>query len=126
MKVRYSRNNEISIEGSIDKLAKFHQDILDFVRSEKIEFVTVLNFSFNPAPYESAAINIIFRIADENSVYIDGKSLFFTGAKEFFSDFAHNIPFDVDTIPYHVHYDYISFPEFLNETSPDLVIEATA
>jgi len=61
MKVRYSKNNEIPIQGSRDKLARFHSEINGLLNSDKGEFVTTVR---SRALFESHTnIRTIYKIS---------------------------------------------------------------
>ncbi len=126
MKIKYSDNGEISLEGSRSELEHLHNDIIGILGADKHELIVNIENSYDPTPYDYAANKIVFNVSTENSIQIDDASLKLKGTREFFKNFALNLPFDIDEVPYHIHYDYISFPEFLKEGSPEIVIGATS
>ena len=126
MKVKYSNNGEILLIGSRSELNKLHIKLIEMLNSENKEFYIKLDSNYDPAPYEYIAERIAFSISIVNTIEIKSNTLAVRGAEGFIESFARNLPFDVDNTPYHVHYDYISFSQFLTEDSPEVVIEATS
>ena len=126
MKIKYSDNDEISIEGSRSEFETLHSKIIGMLTSGKNELHINLDSLYDPSPYDYAAMKVIFVISIENSIQIEDAFLVFKGTDDFFNNFALNLPFGIDDVPYHVHYDCISFPQFLKEGSPEVVIEATS
>ncbi len=126
MKIKYSDNGEISLKGSPSELEHLHNDIIGMQRADKHKLIVNIENSYDPAPYDYAANKIVFNVSTKNSIQIEDASLKLKGTRGFFKNFALNLPFDIDEVPYHIHYDYISFPEFLKEGSLGMVIEATS
>ena len=117
MKVKYSNKGEISLTGSRSELNNLHVGIVEMLNSLNSEYYIKLNSKFDPAPYDYAANRVAFNISIENSIEVKNATLAIRGTKEFLENFALNLPFDVDNIPYHVHYDYINFSQYLKEDS---------
>ena len=126
MKIKYSANNEISIEGSKDEFSRLMDSITKLIYSDGDAISINVETNFNPEPYDNHGIGLTIKINKSNSIEITEKKLIISGEQNFLLSIASNLPFDVESIPYHVHYDAISFPQYLNENSPDIVFEATS
>lgn len=55
---------------------------------------------------------------------IKKEELITKGTLEFLLNIADNLPYDEEMVPYHIHYDSFSFPQFLNEELLDIIFEA--
>ncbi len=125
MRIRSSAG-EISIEGSRSELKFLADSIPEFLDASQKVFELELSNDYDPAPYENAIWFLKCFVGTSNEIIVKENALLISGTRDFFENIAKNLPFDVQTTPYHVHYDWISFPQFLNEDSPSLVFEATS
>jgi len=123
MKTKYSTNGEVLIAGSRKELKTLSEDIYMFLDSKNE--ITKLTLTTDYDPYEQAIKYLKLSKSSENKIEIEKGILIFTGQKEFFESLAKNLPYDAKETPYHIHYDSISFPQFLTPEAPEIVFEAT-
>lgn len=125
MKTRYSSNGEVSIEGSQEEMELLSRKINDFVSSDEDSICIDLDDRYDPSSYERGLSSLVFLKAAEQNIQIVGDTLTFLGQSEFFESISNSLPYGVDETPYHIHYDSISFPQFLKAEAPEVVFEAT-
>ncbi len=123
MKVR-SSEMEISLEASREQFSTFHSTIQDFILSSKIHLTIELESNYDPKPYKLVHTKIILRKGKVSSIIVDNQNLILEGSEGFLNSLSVNLPVEVESIPYHVHYDWVSFPQFLTGGTPELVLEA--
>lgn len=123
MKIKYSANDEVSIEGSRVEYNQLRNKINHFVSSSNSSLLIKVEVDFNPERFEDHADSLIFSKCVSNSIEIIKRELIISGTPDFLLNIADNLPSDIEILPYHVHYDSISFPQFLNEESFDVVFE---
>ena len=125
MKIKYSSNGELSVEGAQIEMELLSDKIDNFITSEKESICIELEMDYDPSPYERVLNKLIFSRAIESNVHVTDNTLTFSGQNEFFESISSNLPYGVDETPYHIHYDSISFPQYLKPEAPEIVFEAT-
>ncbi len=125
MKIKYSSSNEVSIEGSQEEMKNLSSDIIEFINSENETISIELNTNYDPSPYENILTTLMFSKTNENEIFITDSLINFSGRSAFFESISESLPYDVEKTPYHIHYDSISFPQFIKSEAPEIVFEAT-
>ena len=125
MKVFYSDKNEIHLEASRSDLKYFSKFMVSGPEENKPLKLTLEIVKDYPN-FDGICSSLIVAIKQANKIQVRDDTLYIEGTKGFLTNLASNLPFDTETVPYHIHYDFISFPQFLTEDSPELVIEANA
>ncbi len=125
MKIKYSKNGEVSIEGTQEEMGGLSVTIIEFVCSDKKTLSLNLETYYDPSPYDTALSNLKLSKTSGSDVQIKNDTLTFSGSNDFFESIANNLPNGVEATPYHVHYDSISFPEFIKPEAQEIVFVST-
>ncbi len=125
MQIRYSKN-EILISGTAQQMKLLQGKIESFVQSKKDKLIVPLELDYNPAPYEHIAKELHILKSDKNDLVVKKEFIILKASDTFLTSIKLNLPSEIDHVPYHIHYDWISFPEFLSQESPELVIEVSS
>lgn len=125
MKIRYSDSDDLSIDGSCQEFHKLMEQINKFLNSSESKLVIDVEKGFDPAPFQKAVDSLVIEKAELNEVRLSESSANIVGNVEFLTSLAENLPFDVEDIPYHTHYDACSFPEFFENDALGIIFQAT-
>lgn len=83
-----------------------------------------LEQGYDPAPYESVMSELTISASDTTRIDLSDHVIRIDGNREFLKNLALNLPIGDFEKNYHIHYDWISFPQYLSKGDPDIVLEA--
>ena len=83
MKIRYSTDGELSIEGNQKEMESFSKEIYVFLESGNTSHNFELDAEYDPFPYEQVIKQMKFSKAKENNIVINGYLLTFAGENIF-------------------------------------------
>ena len=126
MEIRYSAKEDIDITGTSIEFQKLHHVLLSLIDGKKRFLYVETSTGFDPAPYDSCLKGIEFRRNDTNKIFSNGTYLVIQGTNEFLENLALNLPRDKEAesscTSCHIHYDWISFGQYLPEGSTGLIL----
>ena len=125
LELKFSPNEEISIEGNAKSLLQLCSALESHLELFPIELPAKSDIS--PEPYHQLLTSLTIKTNSEfNGFSVAGAALTIEGNSDFFNNLKANIPWDAEApepnIHYHVHYDKISFGNYLSENSLDAII----
>ncbi len=126
IEIRYSTEAEdVDITGTSIEFQSLHNDLLMMLYQGNSSLYVEASTDFDPAPYDSYLEGIELKKADINEILIHGHSLVVQGNQEFLQSLAINLPRDEEKksscSSHHIHYDWISFGQYLSEGSTGLI-----
>lgn len=125
IEITYSPEDEVNIEGDEKSLIELCTALRNCSNSGIVEIQTKPDL--DPSPYEHLLNKLIIKLNNNiNKLSVLDDALIIEGNKEFLLNFEANIPWDAEDttsgINYHVHYDNVSFGEYLSDDSLDAVL----
>lgn len=126
MRIHYSPtpHNEICIKDPKIEMVNLKDSIIKFLKSDDAIFKLPLDSSYDPTPYMQALKQLTIIKSVENRIETFNENCKMFGTNDFWQKFIDNLPYDVETVPYNTHFEWISFPGLISEDAPDIVIEA--
>ena len=124
--IRCTQGQEVEIAGDEEALLQLCS-ALKLCASNGFEVELEIASDSDPTPYNKLLAIIAISINDsKNAFSVSEKILIIEGDESFLSNLQSNIPWDAqDThsgLSYHVHYDRISFGDYLDDESIDLIL----
>ena len=124
--VRCTHGQDVDIAGDEDALLELCS-ALKLCVSNGFEVELEMASDIDPAPYDQLLAKIVISINDScNTFSVSEGTLIIEGDESFLLNLQSNIPWDAqDThsgLSYHVHYDRISFGDYLDDESIDLIL----
>ena len=127
LRIRYS-SGELDIEGSIEDYVILHSQLNKLICEPDIPSIElVCDTEFDPSPYEKKCQKVQIQLGSGlNKFIVSGLTLKIEGSSVALKNFSDNFPDGrakhSRTIAYHHHYDVYSFPEYISNDSPEVVL----
>jgi hypothetical protein len=110
LRIRYSANEDVDLEGTREELRSLRDSILRLVAESSGEALSIeADRRFDPSPFDTVVKEMRVLIAPVDCISVECECLTISGRPEFLSDIADSLPWDAvhprSGIGYHVHYD---------------------
>ena len=127
LRVRYSCN-ELNIEGSAQDFLTLRDEICKLINdASSLSLEVICDTNFDPSPYDTKCEKIYVIVASGSNIFsVSDLILRVEGSVIALKNWSDNFPDDKvkydGSIQYHHHYDTYSFPEFVSNQSPEVVL----
>lgn len=126
LRIKFSPGEAVDVEGTATDFLALRSRIFGMIEAGETEVTQPVDISFDPLPYESFLAGIEVRASNINRVSVVNQLLVITGNESFLNNLAMNLPCKAEQpssgVQFHVHYDRISFGDFLDDDSMDLIL----
>lgn len=122
-------DNELDIEGTNQDFRDLQSAIRQVISlKEQSGVVIQCDVDFDPSPYEIRCKQLLIQVkSGPNQFLVSNDALQIIGSSDALLNLSENFPIDADcdvrnSIRYHIHYDVISFPEYVSSNSPSVTL----
>ncbi|MEE9391843.1 MAG: hypothetical protein V3W41_04980 [Planctomycetota bacterium] len=126
LRISHTTNEDANIEGDASDWLALRRRILALLDGAEVRMLCKAAIEFDPAPYESVLSHLEIGRTKANMISVRASCLVVNGDDDFLSNLASNLPTESDStasgVSYHVHYDWISFGDFLAENSMGVIL----